>query len=362
MPLDQQSGTVKLDNRRIDYAGDIDVYRFFLATPRTVSVFTEGDQDTVGTILDSQGTAIEANDDANFGQSDHNFGITRKLNAGTYYVSVGHWDPQGTGTYHLRLRVENVDANNYTDLWWNPSESGWGINLNHQGSIIFATLFTYDSAHNPTWLVMSNGARQPDGSYQGDLYQVQGPAFDAPAWTGTTLATVGSMRLVFSANDQATLTYTFNGSQVTKSITRQVFATPPTCSWSAFDRSFTFNFQDLWWNPPEPGWGLNIAHQGKTMFATLFVYGADGKPTWFVMSNGVRGANFLSFSGPLYRTSGPVFNASPWTGATVTEVGSMSFKFNDGRSGTMTYTVNGVTVTKPIERQVFSSPATDCSS
>jgi hypothetical protein len=33
-----------------------------------------------------------------------------------------------------------------TALWWNPGESGWGLNLNQQGTTIFGTLFTYDSA------------------------------------------------------------------------------------------------------------------------------------------------------------------------------------------------------------------------
>ena len=37
-------------------------------------------------------------------------------------------------------------ATNYQDLWWNPAESGWGVNFTHQGDIIFATWFTYDAA------------------------------------------------------------------------------------------------------------------------------------------------------------------------------------------------------------------------
>ncbi|MCM2329642.1 MAG: choice-of-anchor J domain-containing protein, partial [Lysobacter sp.] len=46
---------------------------------------------------------------------------------------------------------------NYTGLWYNfpaESESGWGVNFTHQGNIVFATLFTYDSGGAPLWLVM----------------------------------------------------------------------------------------------------------------------------------------------------------------------------------------------------------------
>jgi lysyl endopeptidase len=363
--LDRQ-GPVALDNRRIDYAGDIDVYRFMLTAPHVVTVQSTGGLDLVGTIHNSIGKALEANDDANFRTGDNNFGMTRQLDAGTYYLAVSHWDPAGTGTYGVRLKVEPVDQN-FTDLWWNPAESGWGLNINHQGNILFATLFTYDASGAPVWLVMSDGVKQADGSYQGDLYQLRGTPFSAASWSNPTLTTVGSMRIAFSDRDSATLTYTFNGVQVTKAITRQTFSSPvPTCKWSAFDRAFSFNFQDLWWNPDESGWGLNLTHQGRTLFATLFVYGSDGRPQWFVMSNGTRtapvGDAFATYTGPLYRTTGPAFNAPLWTGSTVAEVGTLTVSFDDGRTGKLTYTVNGTTVTKSVMRQVFSTPATDCDS
>src|SRR5512137_1221642 len=47
---------------------------------------------------------------------------------------------------------------NYQGLWWNSppqSESGWGINVAHQGDKIFATWFTYDTAGDGWWLSMT---------------------------------------------------------------------------------------------------------------------------------------------------------------------------------------------------------------
>ena len=362
VPLDQQPGTFRLDDRQIDYAGDLDVYRFFLSKPSVVTIYSEGSIDTVGTLLNGQGTAITANDDATFHGNDNNFGFTRRLESGAYYVSVGHWEPQGTGTYHLRLRTEPVDAN-YTDLWWNAEEPGWGINLNHQGNILFATLFTYDRGGQPLWLVMSRGDKQADGSFQGELFQMSGTSFAAP-WSGATPTSVGTLSVAFSASDRGTLTYTYDGTRVVKSITRQPFAAAaPACTWSAFDRSLTFNVQDLWYDIDEQGWGLNLTQHGDTMFATLFVYGPDGRPQWYVMSAGARTTgSFLSYSGALYRTTGPAFDASPWTGAVPREVGTMSLDFTDGKTGTLTYTVDGIRVVKPITRQVFATPATDCGS
>ena len=361
-PLNVRTTPLALDNRRIDYAGDLDVYRFTLTAPAVVTAWTEGangaNLDTVGAILDSRGVSLENNDDVR--AADNHFGITRSLEAGTYYVQVAHFEPAGTGSYNLRLRADQLGTN-YTDLWSNANESGWGLNLNHQGNVIFASLFTYDAAGVPTWLVMSGGARQSDGSYQGTLYRGTGPAFNTVPWHPATLASVGTMRLVFSGADAATLTYTFNGVSVTKSITRFAFAKRATCGWSAFDRSFADNFQDLWWNPAELGWGVNIAHQEDILFASLYTYDAAGRDLWLVMSSGQKTGEG-KYSGTLYRTTGPAFNASPWVNATNVAVGTMSFEFTNGNAGTLTYVFNGVTVTKQIERFVFAPMKVQCES
>jgi lysyl endopeptidase len=358
VPLNQRV-PIALDNRRIDYAGDVDIYRFSLSASAYVSAWTEGALDTVGTILDSNGVALEANDDADWSAvTNNNFGITRKLDPGTYYVHVANWVPTGTGAYNLRIRADGVDAN-YTDLWGTSSEAGWGLNINHQGNTLFGTLFTYDTDGTPLWLVMSKGDKQADGSYSGALYRGSGTPFSAAGWSPAVLTSVGTMRLVFASPDAGTLQYTVNGAAVTKNITRFAFSTAPTCTWSAFDRAGATNYQDLWWTPSEPGWGVNITHQGSTLFATLFVYGTDGRETWFVMSSGSRNLAG-AYTGALYRTTGPAFNANPWTPDTVTQVGNMTFAFANGNAATLTYTVNGVSVTKQIQRTVFGMPKTQC--
>jgi hypothetical protein len=364
-PLDLLSGTTSFNNRRIDYAGDLDVYRFTLQNTAYVSTWTEGLQDTVGSILDSEGQHIVNNDDAQFTTPvNYNMGITRQLRPGTYYVQVGHFDGGGTGAYDFRLRADNVSTN-YTDLWYNPSESGWGVNVNHQGNTLFATLFTYAADGTGAWYSMSSGAKQPDGSYLGDLYRTTGHPFNAAPFAPLTAANftkVGTMRFTFTDDSHGTLTYSVGNAQVTKSISRLSFATAPTCTWSAFDRSQSRNYQDLWWNHSESGWGVNITHQSNTLFATLFTYDAAGQPMWLVMSNGSM-TTTGNYSGPLYRTTGPAFNAVPFTPigpSNYAQVGTMSFAFTGGNAGTMTYTVNGVSVTKQIERLVFDVLKTQC--
>jgi hypothetical protein len=292
---------------------------------------------------------------------DNHTGITRRLDPGTYYFQVAHWEPAGTGAYNMRMRADVVDTN-YTDLWWNPAESGWGVNINHQGATFFATLFTYDASGAPLWLVMSEGKQQADGSYLGTLYRATGPVFNAVPFSGVAVNAVGTMRFTFVGANAGTLTYSFNGASVTKAISRQPISTPTTCSWSAFDRSYAFNYQDLWWNSNESGWGVNIAHQGDTVFATLFTYGANGQGAWYVMSNGAHSTTATAnvYTGALYRTTGPAFNAVPWTPVSVAQAGTMTFSFTDGNTGTLAYTIDGVQVTKQIRRQVFGPIKPQC--
>ena len=295
---------------------------------------------------------------------------TRNVAGATFYV--------GYGTSAQRMLTDGIFRNAVlvpgsdvcpmmpaqTALWWNPNESGWGINLNHQGATIFGTLFTYDSNRAPLWLVMSGGRMQMDGvTYTGDLYRTTGPAFNANPFTpigASNLTRVGTMSLKFGDANAGTLTYTVNNVQVVKDIQRQVYGTrAANCLPTTESRVASTNYQDLWWNPAESGWGLNITHQDNTLFATLFTYDASGRDLWLVMSAGARQADG-SFLGDLYQTSGPAFNATSFSGVTVQTVGTMRLRFTDGNNGTLTYTYNGVTVAKSIQRQVFSATFSTC--
>lgn len=258
---------------------------------------------------------------------------------------------------------------NVQGLWWaSPpgSESGWGVNLTQQGEILFGTWFTYDRDGNGMWLVMSSGRRTGTNSWSGALYRTTGPAFSSTVFDASKVAhtAVGNASFAFSDADNGTFTAVVDGVTMTKNITRQLYATPaPTCSADTAPAGPP-NYQDLWWKSPagsESGWGINITHQGTTLFVTWFTYGADGKGLWLVGSNVTR-TGPETFSGPLQKVSGPAWNAIPWNPNTVSRltVGSVTLQFSDRTSGTMTYTVDGITQAKPITRQVYSGPVTVC--
>jgi hypothetical protein len=271
----------------------------------------------------------------------------------------------GTG----RVVLSSTPPLNFQALWWKApagSESGWGVNVTHQGDILFATWFTYDLDGSGMWLVMSNGSKVGDNTYSGTLFRTTGPAFNSEPFDPgrINLTTVGSGTFTFTDASSGTFTYTVNGITQSKAITRQVYAAPvPDCV-AGGSAGATPNYQDLWWRSPagsESGWGVNITHQGDILFATWFTYAADGKGMWLVMSNGAK-TGPSTYSGQLFRTSGPAFNANPWnpSGVTVNPVGTATFTFTDANNGTFSYTVDNVSQSKPITRQVYSTPATVC--
>lgn len=109
-------------------------------------------------------------------------------------------------------------------------------------------------------------------------------------------------------------------------------------------------YTDLWWDPDESGWGLNVVDHGKTSpFLTLFAYDANGAPTWYVMPTGLGSGDGLK--GTLYRTTGPqVLDTFDPGQVTRTPVGTLAADFI---KGVLKVTIDGQTITKPITRQPF---------
>ena len=251
----------------------------------------------------------------------------------------------------------------YQGLWWNPAEAGWGLNTTHQGSILFATLFIYDSDGQPLWLVASNLSDMGDYVYSGPLYRTDGPPFNQVPWTPIGYEQVGTMTISYDSADSGFLTYSVNGSTVNKTFVRMVFANPvPTCtlvSNTAGARASSTNYQDLWWNADESGWGINLVHQGDIIFATLFTYGDTRRDKWFLASGMTRQADG-SYAGGFYSTTGTAFTGMAWMGYQIGQVGNVSLRFSDGEHAVLQYNVGMTTVTKDITRLVYGSTVPLC--
>ena len=265
-------------------------------------------------------------------------------------------------------------AVNYQGLWFNPAESGWGINFAHEGDIIFASWFTYDASGKGWWLVMTANKTGPN-TYSGTLFQGTGPAFNAvpfpPLGTpgGATPASVGAGTLTFTDANNAVFNYTVNGISQTKAITRQLFGPQPACTFGAqANLAMATNYTALWWAAPagsEAGWGVNLTHQGDLIFVTWFTFAQDHTPMWLVGTASKLAPGIYTVT-QLGRLTGPPFSATPFPplgapgGPVVAVVGSATLTFTDGNTATFAYTVDGISQTKTITRQVLQNPGTVC--
>ena len=116
--------------------------------------------------------------------------------------------------------VPGVD---FSDLWWDPNESGWGMAIAQQGSVMFLAWYVYDSNGKPTWYVASD-CTVSGNRCSGTLYRTMGPPFGQTFDpTRVQVLTAGTVTLTFTDAYTGTLSYTVNGVAGTKTIKRQLF-------------------------------------------------------------------------------------------------------------------------------------------
>ena len=265
--------------------------------------------------------------------------------AGTYSSTGQYW--------HDLIASDNSAPNapgGLSGLWWNANESGWGINFTQRRNTVFAAWYTYDSAGNPKWYVATCTMASPwvaNGTCSGALDEVSGPTFFGTAFdpAAVHVATAGSLQVAFQTTSSASMTYTVGAQTRTVAITRQPLAsgtTPP-----------PVDYTDLWWNPNESGWGIAITQQFDVLFLAWYVYDNTGKPVWYVATCAMNAAQ-NGCTGTLFRTSGPslgpTFNP---TQVQAFSAGTVSLTFPDANDAMLNYTVDGISASKAITRQVF---------
>lgn len=128
------------------------------------------------------------------------------------------------------------------------------------------------------------------------------------------------------------------------------FATPTGATSANTDLS------DIWWNPTESGWGMQMVNTGTFVFATIYVYGPNGSPTWYTGQLNKTGAAQATYTGPLYATTGPYFGSGSFNPNAVParQVGTMTFVLDAVNSGRLAYSVDGVPVNKTVQRQLLT--------
>ena len=112
-------------------------------------------------------------------------------------------------------------------------------------------------------------------------------------------------------------------------------------------------FTGLYSVPGEAGSGVTATHEEPVIFLTFYLYRSDRTPYWLTATvtraPDLHGSH--NYTGDLYETSGPPFGG-PFDPTTVTyrKVGTVSFVSGDDYTATLTYTVDGVFISKTYTR------------
>ena len=160
------------------------------------------------------------------------------LPSGDYRVEL-YATPQATGTPIEQLSFQVRDPvqvavfpapgrplTDYTGLWYNPQQSGWGLSL-FQGPthVVFGLLFVYDSANRPEWYSLQGAHWTDSRTLAATLFRTTGPAlggsFDA---SQVTYAQAGTATIDFTQppgqEGRARLTYSIGNTSVTTTVVR----------------------------------------------------------------------------------------------------------------------------------------------
>lgn len=118
----------------------------------------------------------------------------------------------------------------------------------------------------------------------------------------------------------------------------------------ALATSFSLDQSDMWSANGEPGWAIQLVQRGDAIFATMYVYGHSGQPTFYTAT--LESTQSLTWSGDLIATTGPWFGAMPFNPALVTRriVGTMTWTATGTYTGTLDYSVDGLAVSKDLAR------------
>lgn len=123
-----------------------------------------------------------------------------------------------------------VPLENYSGIWWNASESGWGLSL-HQGRLdaLVGSIYVFDEGRDPVWYTLGAGRWETSTRWTGEVFHSQGPSWSATSFDRTQVKHegVGTVTIDFGmkpgTEDSAKLEFSLSGVQVHKTITRLRF-------------------------------------------------------------------------------------------------------------------------------------------
>lgn len=119
--------------------------------------------------------------------------------------------------FAIPAAAQSVPATNYSDMWYLPSESGWGVSfVQHAGTNqVYAVWYTYDprepdatvaGTFRPLWIVMAGGTWTSPTTITGSAFVLNGTPFNQSG-SNRSINPVGTFTFNFANTSNGTFTY-----------------------------------------------------------------------------------------------------------------------------------------------------------
>jgi len=151
-----------------------------------------------------------------------------------YATQVAAGPPAEALSFEVRARPEIAvfpppprPITDYSGMWWNPAESGWGLSL-HQSptDVMFGALFVYGDDGRPEGFTLQGGTWESSTRWSATLYRTNAPFFASPVFDPRLVliqaAGVATLDFAQAPGDvgRARFTYTVDGTRIDKTIQR----------------------------------------------------------------------------------------------------------------------------------------------
>jgi hypothetical protein len=91
-------------------------------------------------------------------------------------------------------------GSDFTDLWFNPAESGWGVSLAQHGNNVFGVWYAYDTDGQPLWFVLPGVQFTSSTAFKGKLYTTTGPYYGNATFDPTAVKPSEAGSATFNMN------------------------------------------------------------------------------------------------------------------------------------------------------------------
>ena len=201
-------------------------------------------------------------------------------------------------------------ANNFQDWWWDPSQSGMGLNVGQQNDTLFVAWFNYGDDTKASFLTM--GGVLNGNALTGTLYRNTGPA-PGPNYNPAQVKqiAVGTATISFNSNTDATLTYSYDNKAGNMALQRFSFAEPNlNQAWLALDTNTITNCSNPTFNGSSSEIrNVKIQKSSGTNF-TITDTSLDGKDVCTASMVGQYAGSRLTANGSLVCNGGSASTAT----------------------------------------------------